>query len=98
MVPFGRVVFPMVGIRGLVGVEDIRGFRPVAVGTKGVMPVIGVKVESPGVAMAIGVIMERFVPGLIDMLGTDTIPRTHTQTELSELFYYTYVDVCLQLF
>lgn len=85
MVPFGRVVFPTVGIRGRVGVEAIRGLRPVAVGTNGVRPVIGVKGESPGVAMVIGAIMARFVPGIMDMLGTDTVPRTHTQRELGEL-------------
>lgn len=83
MVPFGRVVFPTVGIRGLVGVEAIRGLRPVAVGTNGVRPVIGVKGESPGVAMVIGVIMERFVPDIMDMLGTDMVPRSHAQTEPS---------------
>lgn len=74
MVPFGRVVFPTVGIRGLVGLEAIRGLRPVAVGTKEVRPVIGVKGESPEVAMAIGVIMGRFVPPIMDMLGTDMVP------------------------
>lgn len=69
MVPFGRVAFPTVGIRGLLGVEAIRGLRPVVAVTKGVRPVIGVKGESPGVAMEIGVNMARFVPGIMDMLG-----------------------------
>ncbi len=80
MVPFGRVAFPTVGIRGLMGVEATRGLRPVAVGTKGVRPVIGAKGESPGVAMDIEVNMARFVPGIMDMLGTAPIPRTHTHT------------------
>lgn len=80
MVPFGSVVFPIVGIRGLLGVEAIRGLMPVAVGTKGVRPVIGVKVESPGVAMGIGVNMARFVPGIMGMLDTEPIPRTYTTT------------------
>lgn len=80
MVPFGSVVFPMVGIRA--GLEAIRGLRPVAVGTKGVRPVIGVMDmdESPGVAMDIGVNMERFAPGI---MGTELIPRKKkTQTQL----------------
>lgn len=68
MVPFGRVAFPMVGIRGLLGVVTIRGL----------MPVIGVKVESPGVAMEIGVNMERFVPGIMDMFGRVPIPSKRT--------------------
>lgn len=80
MVPFGRVAFPTVGIRGLLGVEAIRGLMPVAVVTKGVRPVIGVKGESPGVAMERGVNMARFVPGIMDMLGTAPIPRTHKHT------------------
>lgn len=81
MVAFGIVAFPMVVIKGLVGVEAIRGLRPVAVGTKGVMPVIGVKGESPGVTMEIGVNMPRFAPGIVGMVGTTPIPtgRTHKQ-------------------
>lgn len=76
MEPFGRVVFPMVGIRGLEEVEAIKGLMPVAVGTKGVRPVIGVIVASPGFAMEmdIGVNMARFVPGIIDIVGTEDIP------------------------
>lgn len=55
-----------------------RGFRPVAVGTKGVRPVIGTMGVSPGVAMEMGVNRERFVPDIMDMLGRVDIPRTHT--------------------
>lgn len=69
MVPFGRVAFPTVGIRGLEEEEAIRGLMPVAVGTKGVRPVIGVKGESPGVAMEIGVNIARFVMGIMGMLA-----------------------------
>ena len=58
----------------------MRGLRPVAIGTKGVRPVIGVKGESPGVANERGVNMLRFVPGIMDMLDTEPIPRTHTGT------------------
>lgn len=76
MVPLGIVAFPMVGIRGLLWVEAIRGLRPVAVGIKGVRPAIG---ESPGVAMEIGVNMDRFVPGLMDMLGRDPIARAEVE-------------------
>lgn len=72
MVPFGSVVFPIVGIRGLVGLEAIRGLRPVAVGTKGLRPDIGVMDESPGVAMDMGVNIERFAPGIMD---TELIPE-----------------------
>lgn len=71
MLPFGSVAFPIVGIRGRVLVETMRGLRPVAVGTKGLRPVMG---ESPGVAMEIGVNMARFVRGIMDMLGIETIP------------------------
>lgn len=74
MVPFGRVAFPTVGIRGLLGVEAIRGLRPVVAGTIGVRPVIGVRGKSPGVAMVRGVNMVRFVPGIMDMLGTAPRP------------------------
>lgn len=80
MVPFGRVVFPMVDIRGLVGVEAIMGLMPVGVGTKGCRPVIAVKGERPGVAMERGVNIAWFVPGILGMLGTGPIPRTHTHT------------------
>lgn len=66
------VPFPMDPIIGPEGVGAIRG--PVTVGTKGVRPVIGVIGESPGVAMEIGVNMARFVPGIMDMLGTGAIP------------------------
>lgn len=66
MVPFGRVALPMVGIMGLVGVA-IRGLRPVAVGTKGVRPVIGDIAESPGVDMDRGANRARFDPGIIVM-------------------------------
>ena len=79
MEPFGSVAFPMVGIRGLVGVGAIRGFRPVAVGTKGARAVIGVKGESPRVAMEIGVNIARFVPAR-GMLDTEPIPKTRTHT------------------
>lgn len=79
MVPFGRVLFPTMGIRGLVGFEAIRGLRPVAVGTNWVKPVIGAIGESPGDAMEMGVNIVRFVPGIMDMLGPETIPRTHRQ-------------------
>lgn len=68
MVPFGRVALPPVGIRGLGEVEAIRGLMPVAVGTKGVRPIIGVIGESPGVAMETGVNIARFVPDIMDML------------------------------
>lgn len=78
MEPFGRVAFPTMGIMGLVGVEAIRGLRPVAVGTKWVRPVIGAIGESPGVAMERGVNMARFGPGIMDMLGREPIPRGHT--------------------
>lgn len=74
MVPFGNVALPMVGIRGLVGVDPISGFRPVAVGTNGVRPVIGAKGVSPGVVMEMGVNMARFVPGIMDKLGTEPKP------------------------
>lgn len=74
MVPFGRVVFPMVDIRGLVGVEAIMGLMPVGVGTKGCRPVIAVKGERPGVAMERGVNIAWFVPGILGMLGTGPIP------------------------
>lgn len=74
MVPFGMVAFPTVGIRGLLGLEAIRGLMPVAVGTIGVRPVIGVKGESPGVAIEIGVNRARFVPGIMDMLDRGPIP------------------------
>lgn len=79
MVPFGSVAFPTVGIRGLEAVEAIRGLSPVAVGTKVEKPVIGVKGESPGVAMEIGFNMAMFVPGIRDMFGTEAIPRTHNR-------------------
>lgn len=80
MVPLGRVVFPMVGTMGRAGVEAIRGLRPVAGVTKGVRPDIGVKVENPAVDIDIGVNMARFVPGIMDMLVTVPIPRTHKHT------------------
>lgn len=70
----------MVGIMGRVGVEAIRGLRPVAVVTKGVRPDIGVKGENPAVDIEIGVNMARFVPCIMDMLGTVPIPRTHKHT------------------
>lgn len=69
------VPFPMEGIRGLEEEGAIKGLRPVAVGTNGARPVIGVKCESPGVAMEIGVNMARFVPGI--MLDPEAIPITH---------------------
>lgn len=74
MVPFGNVAFPTVGIRGLVGVDAISGFRPAAVGTKGVRPVIGAKGVSPEVDREMGVSMARFVPGIMDKLGPGPIP------------------------
>lgn len=74
MVPFGSVALPMVGIMGMEEVEDISGLSPVAVGTKGVRPVIGAKGESPGVAMDMGVNMARFVPGIMDKLVIEPIP------------------------
>lgn len=85
MVPFGMVVFPMVGIRGRVGVGAIRGLRPVAVVTKGVRPDIGVKGESPAVDMEIGVNMVRFVPGIMDMLGTVAMPRSQTTKQTDSI-------------
>lgn len=83
------VGFPMVGIRGRVGVEAIRGLRPVAVVTKGARPDIGVKGESPAVDMEIGVNMARFVPGIMDMLGTVPMPGSQTtkQTYLGHLSF-----------
>lgn len=77
MLPLGSVAFPTVGIKGSVGVGDIKGLRPVAGVTKGVRPDIGVKVASPAVDMGIGVSMPMFVPGIMDMLGTVLIPTTH---------------------
>lgn len=67
MAAFGIVAFPMGVIEGLVGVDATRGLRPVAVGTKGVKPDIGVKGESPGVVMGIGVNMP-------DIVGIMPIP------------------------
>lgn len=77
MLPLGSVAFPTVGIKGCVGAAVIRGLRPVAVATKGVRPDIGVKVASPAADMGIGVNMPMFVPGIMDMLGTELIPTTH---------------------
>lgn len=74
MVPFGSVAFPMVVNKGLVGVEDIRGLRTVGAGTKGVTPAIGVKGESPGFAIDIGVNMPRLAPGIVAMVGITPIP------------------------
>lgn len=71
MVPFDSAVFPIVGIRGLVGVEAISGFSPDAEVTNGVNPAIGVKGASPEVVMEIGANIARFVPGII---GIDPIP------------------------
>lgn len=68
----------MVDIRGLGGLEAMRGLSPVAVGTKGVRPVIGVKAESPGFAMEMGVNMERFAPGIMVI---DPIPERGTRIQ-----------------
>lgn len=75
--PFGRVLFPMVGIRGCEGVETIRGLRPVAVVTKGVRPDIGVMGASPVVDMEIGVNIAMFVPGIMDKLCIVPTPRAY---------------------
>lgn len=75
MVPFGSVAFPRVGIRGLVGVEPIRGLSPVAVGTNGVRVVIGLRGKSPGVAIEIGFNIERFVPAIMDIEPIPRLPR-----------------------
>lgn len=80
MVPFGSVACPMGVIRGLEAAEDIRGLRPVCVGTRGVTPAIGVIGESPGFTTEKGVNMPRFAPGIMGMLGTRPIPSGRTQT------------------
>lgn len=74
MAPFGKVVPPMVGMRGCGVVEVIRGVIPVAVGARGVRPGMGAKGASPAAGTDIGVNMVRFVPGIMDMLGTVTNP------------------------
>lgn len=88
MVPLGRVALPMVGIMGLVEVEPIKGLRPVAVGTKGVRPVIGVICESPGVDIERGANMVRFDPGI---MGIPPIPKPQkiTQVKKAEQSKYT---------
>lgn len=87
MVPFGSVAFPMVVIKGLEAAEDIRGLRPVCIGTKGVTPAIGVKGESPGLAIEIGVNMPRFAPGIMGMLGTRPIPAGRTHKRVHPLYH-----------
>lgn len=49
------------------------------VGMRGVMPDMGVRGASPAVGTVIGVNMVRFVPGIMDMLGAVTKPKTQTQ-------------------
>lgn len=83
----------MVGTMGCAGVEAIRGLRPVAGVTKGVRPDIGVKVESPAVDIEIGVNMARFVPCIMDMLGTVPIPRTHKDKRLK---WYKSQNACME--
>lgn len=78
MVPFDSAVFPTADIRGLIGVEAVRGFKPIAVGIRGVRPVIGVKDESPGVAMETGVNVERFAPSI---MGMEPMPTTNTHQQ-----------------
>lgn len=46
------------------------------VGMRGVMPAMGARGASPAVGTVIGVNMARFVPGIMDMLGTVTKPET----------------------
>lgn len=79
MAPFGKVALPMVGIRGCGVAEVLRGVRPVAVGPIGVRPDMGPRGASPA-GRDIVVNMERFVPGIMDMLGTGTNPETQTYT------------------
>lgn len=70
MAPFGRVALPMVGMRGCGAAEVMRG----------VMPDIGARGASPAVGTVIGVNMVRFVPGIMDILGTVTKPKTQIHT------------------
>lgn len=70
MVPFGTVVFPIVGTRGVGAVDIISGFIPDDEGTIGLRPVIGVIGDT-----AIGVNMARFVPCTIE-----PIPMTQLDT------------------
>lgn len=70
MAPFGKVVLPMVGMRGCGVVEVMRG----------VMPDMGARGASPAVGTVIGVNMVRFVPCIMDMLGTVTKPETQIHT------------------
>lgn len=66
MAPLGKVALPMVGMRGCEVVEVMRGL----------MPDMGARGVSPAVGTVIGVNMVRFVPGIMDMLGTVTKPKT----------------------
>lgn len=80
MAPFGKVVLPMVGMRGCGVVEVMRGVMPVAFGAKGVRPDMGARGTRPAVDTVIGVNMVRLFPGIMDMLGTVTKPKIKRQT------------------
>lgn len=94
MAPFGKVALPMVGIRGCGVAEVLRGVKPVAVGPIGVRPDMGARGASPAAGRDIGVNMERFVPGIMDMLGTGTNPKaqiyTHTVIVKKQAKYHHY--------
>lgn len=80
MAPFGKVVLPMVGMRGCGVAEVIRGVMPIAVGARGVRPDMGARGASPAVGTVIGVNMPRFFPVIMDMLGTATKPKMQRHT------------------
>lgn len=92
MAPFGKVPLPMVGIRGCGVAEVMRGVKPVAVGARGARPDMGARGARPAAGTDIGVNMERFVPGIMDMLGTGTKPESqiYTDTVIKQAKYHHY--------